>query len=752
MTRFPLPPVPVLALTSALLLAACGGGAGTPSANTGGPAMKTCSDGSTVLQTAACPEDEGNNPDDGDTGTDDDTGTGETTGGGSPSGGGGGETTTGDGTGTGTTTGTTPVTLASLCTSTSCRGVFWSGTAGTLDRNAVTRSSDDPYDHDGDPQTDDVIPTPYQFQASYSVSEDDFPADNPMTDDVNEFDDFINALNDAIALIEQDVRYAQYTVDAVVDLVGRIRTGREGEELVGENTWFASAEIRSLIVQNRDGAPVAAFSATLPLTEINPVAQIIAARGVSHDLKGAADEDVASVETLLSMTAEYERRAMAARDAINARLTRARADVGRLRASIATQESQATSKEAEIATAASDANRLSAELLGTEDRIGLEIEWASLNKQIQAFDQGSTDVVFTSEDDAFINCNSENTCRNRLAELGTFDSDTDTIVGGLVEAKRTELTGKQADLRRFRAQLAAINAEAARLRAAVQPNGQLLSDLRAAASEIAHYLRLIAAAEADVTAQQTADKAALEALADDIESTKAAAIRTALEGIVNAPGATDPATARFARDGNLADLTAAGDAVFARAPNAAPDATPPTTYADYGMWLTGTDAAPVLETRMGLVDPDGAAPGSGDLATPGSATYNGTAHGLSARTASGENPVTASGHFTAAVRLDATFGDAPTLGGTVTNFRGVSGQGSAHVNTGWTIDLRATAPRTGGDIRNAPFAPGTGTGHPTDGGWSAYAYGAAGERPTGVYGGFEADFTDGAAIGQFDAR
>ena len=601
-----------------------------------------------------------------------------------------------------------------------------------------------------DPMTDPVEIFPYQFQASYTdtIPGGDFPADDPMTMNVNELDDFINALNDAIALIEQDARYAQYTVDAVADLAGLIRAGREGEELVGENTWSVAAEVRSLIDQNRAGAPVAAFSATLPLTSVNPVAQIIAARGVSHDLRGAADEDVATVDTLLAMIAQYEQRAVAARDAINARLTRARTDVGGLRAGIATQMSRATSKEAEITTAASDANRLSAELLGTGESGGLEIEWRNLNRAIQAVDQGSTMIVFGGENPPSPNCNTEASCRTRLAELGTFDSDTNSIVGGLVEAKRTELTGKQADLRRFRTELAAINAEAARLRAAVQPNNQLLNDLVSANNDIDYNVGLIAAAERDVTAQQAADKEALADIPAGIESAKAAAIRTALEGIVNAPGATDPATPRFARDGNLADLTAAGAAVFARNPSAEAES-PPALYADYGMWLEGTDAVPVLRTRMGLAGTDAEAAGTGDLSTAGTATYSGTARGLSARTV---NEVTASGHFEADVSLSATFGASPTLGGTVRNFRAEAGQGGAHVGP-WSIDLPATGPRAGtGDIRNAPFGNVGADGNPTAGGWSAYAYGLDGARPTGVYGGFQADFADGAAIGQFDAR
>ena len=61
-------------------------------------------------------------------------------------------------------------------------------------------------------------------------------------------------------------------------------------------------------------------------------------------------------------------------------------------------------------------------------------------------------------------------------------------------------------------------------------------------------------------------------------------------------------------------------------------------------------------------------------------------------------------------------------------------------------------PAPSGDIRNAPFGNVGADGNPTAGGWSAYAYGLDGARPTGVYGGFQADFADGAAIGQFDAR
>ena len=701
MTRFPLPPVPVLALTSALALAACGGGGGAPDTGRVNPPPGDGSPNGTEMERN--PGSDGTPPSEDGTATTTDSGTTGTTGSPGTTGGGGGEEITDNTDNTDTTDRTTtpPVTLASLCTATSCRGVFWDPATDTPARGGSK------YDDNGTP-TD--VPR-YQFQASYVIA-----AADPPTTDTNARDEVV------IALAERDARYAQATVEAIANVIALIRTGREGDPLDLTETdddgveqllqWFAGAEIAAFLDQVKLGAPVSAFRATLPLTSVNPVAQIIAARGVSHDLRGAADEDFATIALLLVELGKYEARAEAARDAIDARLVVADALATRM----APVRDQASTTRTRITTEEGALNALRTEL-----RVLLNYPGGLESLSDTTTPPGSS-------------CIGQTACEARRDALQGDN--------GLIATKRGLLG-------RLRTTLAGLNRQLTE--AGANANDQLINRLTTAESEIAYWLRLIAAAESDATAQQTADRAALDALPDDIESAKAAAIRTALEGIVNAPGATDPARARFARDGNLADLTAAGAAVFARAPNAAPDATPPATYADYGMWLEGTDAAPVLRTRMGLVDPDGAAPGSGDLTTPGSATYNGTAHGLSARTASGENPVTASGHFTAAVRLDATFGDSPTLGGTVTNFRGVSGQGGAHVGS-WSIDLRPTGPRAGtGDIRTAPFDNVGTDGHPTDGGWSAYAYGAAGERPVGVYGGFEADFADGAAIGQFDA-
>ena len=326
---------------------------------------------------------------------------------------------------------------------------------------------------------------------------------------------------------------------------------------------------------------------------------------------------------------------------------------------------------------------------------------------------------------------------------------------GTADEDVTHIDTLLAELARYEARAMAAKAEVTRLRGEVEANDPLANRLRGSESEIDYWLKRIDDRETAARDQQTADGTALDGLLDDLENVKATVIRTMLESIAN----DTSGTVRFAKDGNLADLDSAANAagVFARRPDPTES---PALYADYGMWLDGTDATPALETRMGLVDPDGVA-GTADLTTAATtdnglaatATYRGETRGLSARgTGTGDTATTASGHFTADVTLNATFGASPTLGGTIRNFRSAdpAGQGTAHVGS-WTVDLADTPPAAG-DIPDAPFTN-TGTvGRPTGGGWSAYAYGEDGARPTGFHGGFEADFADGAAVGQFDAR
>ena len=214
----------------------------------------------------------------------------------------------------------------------------------------------------------------------------------------------------------------------------------------------------------------------------------------------------------------------------------------------------------------------------------------------------------------------------------------------------------------------------------------------------------------------------------------------------------------------------------------------PLWYADYGMWLTW-DVSPGtglgIETRAGLVGPNGGIGRALDLTTPATpsnnlaarATYNGTARGLSARTqSSGEASTTASGHFTADVTLNARFGGTPTLGGTIDNFQSAdpANQGSDHVNPAWSLTLREAVLSNSGVIRaqsgeyvwdhdddeSTPDQacgtrlncgdPRTGvfTDDDVTGRWSAQGYIASGvvppegARPTGFYGGFVAAFDD----------
>ncbi len=198
-------------------------------------------------------------------------------------------------------------------------------------------------------------------------------------------------------------------------------------------------------------------------------------------------------------------------------------------------------------------------------------------------------------------------------------------------------------------------------------------------------------------------------------------------------------------------------------------------FVDYGMWLEG-DTTLTLNLLAGIVGPQKSAD---DLGTEvdvhgvrtrenpnlaGSATYSGTAKGLSARETDG---TTASGHFEADVFLSATFGADATLEGRIDNFRSADpeGQGTAHVNSAWSakLDSSPLADRNLGDTDGNPNTPdemeeggrvtgGTVSGPGgTSGEWSGVAYGRPGNRPDGFYGGFRLEFGDGAAAGVFDA-
>ena len=171
-------------------------------------------------------------------------------------------------------------------------------------------------------------------------------------------------------------------------------------------------------------------------------------------------------------------------------------------------------------------------------------------------------------------------------------------------------------------------------------------------------------------------------------------------------------------------------------------------YTRYGYWLTytnrnATGVSTFAVTSANTDNLDLGQEGEGAEAMDMEATYSGSAIGISAH---GD----ASGQFTAAVDLTAKFADTATLRGTISKFEG------AAVNTAWTVGLDET------DLdANDASLTGTVFGDATDGAWTAQGYGpeqegvgddAVDSRPTGFFGRFNADFTDGRAAGAYATR
>ena len=176
---------------------------------------------------------------------------------------------------------------------------------------------------------------------------------------------------------------------------------------------------------------------------------------------------------------------------------------------------------------------------------------------------------------------------------------------------------------------------------------------------------------------------------------------------------------------------------------------PATMYATYGYWLTygenGMATGIALHSASTANQADLDLGQAGDPAADVTATYSGSAIGISAR---GD----ASGEFTADVSLTAKFAATPTLRGRISNF-----QGNAVGN--WSVVLNETNLGTGS------FTNGTTAGSGTPGEWTANAYGptpvdhdgdgntaAQPQRPTGFHGRFDANFGDGAAAGAYATR
>ena len=177
-------------------------------------------------------------------------------------------------------------------------------------------------------------------------------------------------------------------------------------------------------------------------------------------------------------------------------------------------------------------------------------------------------------------------------------------------------------------------------------------------------------------------------------------------------------------------------------------------YAKFGHWLTSdaNDGIGNTEVNTFAFTPgntngiDVEMVDTGDDATTltdTSASYRGPAAGMSVeKTTNSDGEITEinSAAFIATVNLKATFGEDPTLGGTVTDFRGDA------TDANWSVELQVTA------FDDATVTAGRTVATGRDGVWTATAYGPDGGRPTGVFGGFNAHFTDGHAAGAYTTR
>ena len=186
-------------------------------------------------------------------------------------------------------------------------------------------------------------------------------------------------------------------------------------------------------------------------------------------------------------------------------------------------------------------------------------------------------------------------------------------------------------------------------------------------------------------------------------------------------------------------------------------------YAKYGYWLSGTGDTDVTINTYAMAGAGDDTPTEYDTKDPAGctdceATYKGEALGMSVHQVfdtNGKVEATHSGEFTADVTLEAKFGDTPTLSGTVSNF-----MGGAHVDNDWMVTLKGTGTGTAGDTvefpaGGSPIAGGVTVGNDDDrtGDWTARAYGNdAEERAVGIYGTFDAHFTDGHVAGGYATR
>ena len=184
--------------------------------------------------------------------------------------------------------------------------------------------------------------------------------------------------------------------------------------------------------------------------------------------------------------------------------------------------------------------------------------------------------------------------------------------------------------------------------------------------------------------------------------------------------------------------------------------TPDANYAEYGWWTNeGANANPKVGAWY-------AGPAGTALATnvdvtgaTGSATYTGTAIGQAAYYHSQGGDLNVGGAFTADAELKATFGTALKLAGTIDGFD-IDG-----TDPGWSVALKGgMIDANSGTVGQAGGTTTTWTIGGTDGdalpsAWSAQLYDipTGGHQPTGVAGGFEAQYdSDGYMVGAFGAE
>ena len=173
-------------------------------------------------------------------------------------------------------------------------------------------------------------------------------------------------------------------------------------------------------------------------------------------------------------------------------------------------------------------------------------------------------------------------------------------------------------------------------------------------------------------------------------------------------------------------------------------------YTEYGYWLTqNSDGLVTVHTyaKYGVAaTPTNPGEIGAEDTLAASAEYKGPAIGMSVYRL-GED--VRSGHFDADVSLTVEFGTSPMISGNVSNFRGNA------VNENWNVELRGpSGPKA--EFANAGTLEADSetftTNNTVNGKWAATSYGATDERPTGIFGTFNANFVDGNAAGAYATR